>query len=292
MKAVVNAIKFFQAISDTGIRGKMTAKIFSGLLKMIHPRGKVIDDNLKLVYPESSEQWRKDIRRKCYEGLAWTLTEAIVLQKDTSKALEWVKRVKNKEIIDDLLKRKQGVIFLTAHFGNWELFGSWYAQYALMNHHRLHVVYQESHDEDLSRYIRQTRENSKMITIQKNISVLKMAHMLKNGEHFAILYDISGSGELVVPFMGRNATNMAGPAMLAMMTNVPVVPAFSSRIRPFEHEAEFFEPLKLPDKNEKMTHEERMKRIIFEMNKAIDTYVRRKPEQWFWLHRRWKNVTQ
>ena len=291
MKAAVNAIKFFQALSGTGIRGRMMSGFFSGLLKLIHPRSKVIDDNLKLAYPDSSEEWRKDIRRKCYESLAWTLTEALALQKDTSQVLNWIKHVKGKEIIDDLIRRKQGVIFLTAHIGNWELFGSWYAQYALMNNHRLHVVYQESHDEDISRYIRQTRENGKMIMIPKDISALKMSRMLRNGEHFAILYDVSGSGELVVPFMGHNATNMAGPAMLAMMTNVPVVPAFSSRMRPFEHEAEFFEPLKLPDKNEKMSHEERMKRIIFEMNKAIERYVRRKPEQWFWLHRRWKNVT-
>lgn len=291
MKAAISAIKFFQRLSGTGIRGKMMSGFLSGILKLIRPRAKVIDDNLKIAYPESSEQWRKDIRRKCYESLAWTLTEALALQKDTSQVLNWVKRVKGKEIIDDLLKQKQGVIFLTAHVGNWELFGSWYAQYAVKHNHRLHVIYQESHDEDISRYIRETRENGKMIMIPKDISAMKMARMLRNGEHFAILYDVSGSGKLIVPFMGHDATNMAGPAMLAMITGVPVVPAFSSRIRPFEHEAEFFEPLKLPDKNENLTHEERMKRIILEMNKAIESYVRRKPEQWFWLHRRWKNVT-
>ena len=291
MKAAVSAIKFFQALSGTGIRGRILQKFFSGLLKLIHPRAKVIDNNLKIAYPESTEQWRKDIRRKCYENLAWTLTEAFALQHDTSQALNWVKHVKGKEIIDDLIRRKQGVIYLTAHFGNWELFGSWYAQYTLMNNHRFHVVYQESHDEDVSRYIRQTRENGKMIMIPKDISVLKMARMLRNGEHIAVLYDVSGSGELVVPFMGHNATNMAGPALMAMMTGVPVVPAFTFRIKPFEHEAEFFEPLKLPDKNEKLSHEERMKKIILEMNKAIESVIRRRPELWFWLHRRWKNVT-
>ena len=288
MKAAVSAIKFVQVLSGTGIRGKMMSCFFSGLLKLIHPRAKVIDDNLKLVYSDSSEQWRKDIRRKCYESLAWTLTESLVLQKDTSQALNWVKSVKGQDIIDDLLRRKQGTIFITAHTGNWELFGSWYAQYALKHNHRLHVVYQESHDEDVSRYIRETRENGKMLMIPKDISVLKMAKMLRNGEHFAMLYDVSGSGELIVPFMGHNATNMAGPAMLAMMTNAAVVPAFSCRIKPFEHEAEFFEPLKLPDKNENLTHEERLRRIISEMNNAIESYIRRRPEQWFWLHKRWR----
>ena len=288
MKAAVSAIKFFQALSGTGIRGRMLQKFFSGLLKLIHPRAKVIDDNLKLVYPESTEQWRKDIRRKCYENLAWTLTEALALQKDTSQALNWVKHVKGKDIIDDLIRRKQGVIYLTAHFGNWELFGSWYAQYALMNNHRLHVVYKDSGDKDISDYIRQTRENGKMFTLSKDVSALKMAHMLKNGEHIAVLYDVSGTGKLIVPFMGHDATNMAGPALMSMMTNAPIVPAFMFRIRPFEHEAEFFEPLKLPDKNENLSHEERMKKIILEMNKAIESVIRRRPELWFWLHRRWR----
>lgn len=288
MKAAVSVIKFFQALSGTGIRGRILEKFFAGLLKLIHPRAKVIDDNLKLVYPESTEQWRKDIRRKCYENLAWTLTEALALQHDTSKAMEWVKSVKGKDIIDDLIRRKQGAIFLTAHFGNWELFGSWYAQYALMNNHRFYAVYKDSGDKDISDYIRQTRENGKMLMLPKDVSALKMAHMLKNGEHIAVLYDVSGTGKLIVPFMGHDATNMAGPALMSMMTDAPIVPAFMFRIRPFEHEAEFLEPLKLPDKNENLSHEERMKRIIFEMNKAIESVIRRRPELWFWLHRRWR----
>ncbi|MBQ7544068.1 MAG: lysophospholipid acyltransferase family protein [Synergistaceae bacterium] len=285
-KAAVRALKLFEAFASTGLRGKITASFFSGLLKLIHPRAKVIDDNLKIGYPDSPAQWRKDIRGQVYENIAWTVTELLVLQRDPSQAFEWVKKVHNQEIADDLIARKKGAIFLSGHFGNWELLSAWYAQYALQHGHKLSIISQEQHDPDISRYIEEMRRRFMVDFIPKESSVMKFAHLLKGGAHIALLNDIAGIGQVTVPFMGKDATNMPGPAVMAMLSGVPIVPVCIYRDAPFSHEVEFFEPVKMPDA--KLNHDERMRAIVLECNLAIERFIRKRPELWFWLHKRWR----
>ena len=284
--AAVRALRLFEKISGTGLRGKLTAKFFSGLLKLIHPRAKVIDENLKLAYPHSPEQWRKDIRSQVYENIAWTVTELLALQRDPAQAFKWVHKVRNMEIADELLADKHGVIFLSGHFGNWELLAGWYAQYALNHGHKLYIVTQEIHDQDISRYIERIRHNVKIELIPKTTSLHKFTHMLKNGAHIALLNDIAGSCEVMVPFMGHAATNMPGPAVMSMLSGAPIVPVFIYRDAPFEHEVEFLEPVKMPDKS--LSHDERMRSIILECNNVYESVIRRRPDLWFWLHKRWR----
>lgn len=286
MKAAVKAIKFFEKFADKGLRGKITQKFFSGLLKLIKPRGKLILKDLARVYPESSEKWRKEIRSKVYENLSWTLVETLVLQRDNSQAFDWIKSVKNIEIINDLMQQKRGALLLSGHFGNWELGASWLTQNAIKHGHKMYVIYQPIHDADIDKYLIDMRERYGMIMLDKNISVMKIAHLLKEGAHIILLNDISGKAELRVPFMGLDATNTPGAALMEMLTGVPVIPACIYRNAPFEHEIEFFEPLKFLQAKDR---EERLRLITLEMNKAIEKFIRRRPELWFWLHNRWKN---
>lgn len=285
-RAAVHAIKFFEKVSGTGLRGKLTAKFFSGLLKLIHPRAKVIDDNLLLAYPHSPKQWRKDIRGQVYENLAWTLTEVLAFQRDPAQAFQWVKKVHNIEILDDVIHSGKGALFMTGHFGNWELLGSWTAQYAAKHGKVFNVLYQELHDQDISRYIHETRERGKMAMLDKNASVMQLVRTLKKGAYVAFLNDVAGSWKVPVPFMGHEATNMPGPAVMAMLSGVPIVPAFIYRDAPFVHEVEFCEPVKMPDMS--LSHDERMRAIILECNNVYESVIRKRPDLWFWLHKRWR----
>lgn len=286
MKAAVKAIKFFETFADTGLRGKITQKFFSGLLTLTKPRAKVIDDNLKIAYPDSSEQWRKNLRSQVYTNLAWTITEILALQHDPAQAFDWIKTVNNEEILNYHLNNRKGAIFLTGHFGNWELFASWYAQKAKANGHELHIIVQEMHDPDISEYISKIRQNSKILLLPKELSVMKLAHMLKNGAHIALLNDIAGIGKVMVPFMGRDATNMPGPAVMSILSGASIIPCCIYRNAPFEHEIEFFAPVRIPDKS--FDNDTRMRKIILDYNATLEKFIRKRPELWFWLHKRWR----
>ena len=285
-KAAVRAIKLFEHLSDTGTRGRITQKFLSGLLKLIHPRGKVVDDNLRLAYPNSPKQWRKDIRSLMYENLAWTITEILALQREPSKIFDWIKSVKNIEIADKLIKSKRGAVFMSGHFGNWEIMAAWYAQYTKRRGRQMYVIAQAIHDEDVSEYIDGLRRNMGVDLMPSIYSVQKYAHLLKNGNHIALLNDVAGTNRMIVPFMGHDATNMPGPAIMAMLSGVPIVPVCIYRNAPFEHEIEFFPPIEMPDEN--LPHEERLRKIILDCNLAIENFIRKRPELWFWLHKRWR----
>ena len=285
MKAAVSAIKFFEKFSNTGLRGRITEKIFEILLRVIKPRGKLILENLERVYPHSSELWRKDIRSEVYKNLAWTLAETLALQRNQAQAWDWVK-VKNEKILNDLMRQNHGALLLSGHFGNWELGASWLTQNAIKHGHKMYVIYQAIHDKDIDEYLIKMREDYGLVMLDKNISVMKISHLLKDGAHIILLNDVSGESRLRVPFMGVDATNMPGPALMAMLSGCAVVPLCIFREAPFEHELEVFEPLEFPDiKN----HEERLNLITLEMNKAVEKFIRMRPSQWFWLHNRWKN---
>ena len=139
---------------------------------------------------------------------------------------------------------------------------------------------------DVWGYVREIRERSGQVLLPKKMSVQKYAHMLKDGMHLALLDDISGTGHMMVPFMGKNATNMPGPAIMALLSGVPVIPVSIYRIAPFEHEMFFLDPIKIPDKNE--NHEDRVKLTVQAINDALEILIRKHPEQWFWLHKRWR----
>ena len=285
-KAAVRAIKLFEHLSDTGTRGRITQKFLSGLLKLIHPRGKVVWENLRLAYPNSPQQWRKDIRSLMYENLAWTITEILALQRDPSQIFNWIKSVKNIEIVDKLINSKRGAVFMSGHFGNWEIMAAWYAQYTKRRGHQMYVIAQAIHDEDVSEYIDGLRRNMGVDLMPSIYSVQKYAHLLKEGNHIALLNDVAGTNRMIVPFMGHDATNMPGPAVMAMLSGVPIVPVCIYRNAPFEHEIEFFPPIEMPDEN--LPREERLRKIILDCNLAIENFIRKRPELWFWLHKRWR----
>lgn len=285
-KLAVNAIKLFEHLADTGIKGRITQKFLAGLLKMIRLRGKVVDDNLRLAYPEAPSQWRKDIRSAMYDNIAWTITEILALQRDPSQIFGWLKAVHNIEIADDLIDSRKGAVFLSAHFGNWEIMASWYGQYTKKRGHQMYVVAQGIHDRDISAYIDGLRNHMGFDLLPSDYSVQKYARLLKAGNHIALLNDVAGNGKMIVPFMGHDATNVPGPAVMAMLSGVPIIPVCIYRNAPFEHELEFFPPIDMPDSD--LPREERLRRIILECNLAIERFIRRRPELWFWLHKRWR----
>ncbi|MBR1487135.1 MAG: lysophospholipid acyltransferase family protein [Synergistaceae bacterium] len=255
------------------------------MLRTIKPRGELILENLQRVYPDSSEIWRKDLRTKVYKNLAWTITETLAMYHDYKKVFDWVK-VPRANILNDLMQKNRGALLLSGHFGSWELGASWLTQNAIKHGTKMYVIYQTIHDPDIDKYLIEAREQYGLIMIDKGFSVMKIAHLLKSGAHIILLNDVSGESRLRLPFLGVEATNMPGPALMAMLSGCEVVPVCISRNSPFNNEIEVFEPLVFPEiKN----HEERLSTITLEMNKAVEKIIRHRPEQWFWLHNRWKN---
>jgi KDO2-lipid IV(A) lauroyltransferase len=230
------------------------------------------------------------VRRHLYEHLGWTVTEILALQRDPAQSLSWVEEVRGVRYIEDSLKEKKGTLFVSAHYGNWELLAAWYAQYLKnkQDSRDFYIVSQNTRDRDIAALIEKYRKNSGIRLLPKQTSTLEMVKLLKSGGHVALLSDISWSGGIVLPFMGHDCTHATGPAILATLASVPLIPITIYRKGPFHHAVEVFPPLSVPKEIDRLR---RLTLLTSSIGAAIETMIEPRPEFWFWLHNRWKNAT-
>jgi KDO2-lipid IV(A) lauroyltransferase len=286
VKAAAWALEGLRVLTRPGCRASCVASLLCSILKIFSPRGKRILSNLALVYPDSGGAWRRETRRRLYEHLGWMVTEILALQRNPAQALGWVEEVRGAERVEEVLAEKKGLLFLSGHYGNWELLAAWYAQYMKKRGmDGFYIVSQEMRDKDISRLLARYRLNAGIKLLPKNTPVPEIVRLLKSGKHIAALADISWLGGIVLPFMGHPCTHTAGPAALGILASVPIVPVAIYRRGPFRHAVEFFPPLAVPEEKNRRLRVEAMTR---EVGAALERMIAPQPELWFWLHNRWK----
>ncbi|MEE8574724.1 MAG: lysophospholipid acyltransferase family protein, partial [Thermodesulfobacteriota bacterium] len=180
------------------------------------------------------------------------------------------------------LKRGKGLMFSTAHFGNWELM----AAYCGLRGYPLAVVARRQKMDVFERYISWVRARSGNVVVEKKKSMRKLMRMLKDNGILGILMDhnVTRSEGVFVDFLGTPASTNKGPALLAVKMEVPVVPAFIVR-EGRGHKIVIGDEVHLVSTGDKDSDiVENTRRIIGPINDII----RRYPEQWFWVHRRWR----
>jgi KDO2-lipid IV(A) lauroyltransferase len=171
---------------------------------------------------------------------------------------------------------------LTAHFDNWELLGASLA----LNGYPLNVVAREVRSEKLQQLVKAHREAVGMKVIYRGASLKSGLRCLKRNEILAILADVDTKSDGVfVDFFGRLAYTPIGPVAIALKTQALIVPAFIIRQPDDSHRVVIEKPLKLQITGQK--------NIDIQVNtqlftKVIESYVRRYPTQWIWMHPRFK----
>ena len=182
------------------------------------------------------------------------------------------------------LAQGRGAIVITAHAGNWEYTVLGYSlQYGPAG-----VVGRElDHPwgRFLARYLRQRGGN---VMVDKQRGLKGILGQLKLNRPVGIVIDqnTTTEGGLLVDFFGHPARTTPVAAVLARHRDIPVLPAFSRRLPGGRHLQAIFPPL--PMKKTKDAQADILEHLRAQ-NRALEAWVRTCPEQWLWLHRRWKN---
>jgi KDO2-lipid IV(A) lauroyltransferase len=198
---------------------------------------------------------------------------------------EDVKRYFNIEGLSHIKKayeKNKGVLTLTAHFGNWELLALIAAQTGLPTN----IVFRPLDFLPLDQVFLKLRSRFGAHLIPSAHSMRKILSCLKKGEAVALLMDqnVDWYEGVFVDFFGRRACTNKGMALLALKTEAPVVPVFLVRNKS-GFKAEIGPELSLIKTGDKTKDIEANTQ---QYNEAIEAFVRRYPEQWFWVHQRWK----
>jgi KDO2-lipid IV(A) lauroyltransferase len=198
----------------------------------------------------------------------------------------WV-RVENSEIPIRAHGQGKGLLLLTGHFGNWEV-----ATVAGMNqfpqYRRLfHFVRRPLKPLWLNDFITRRFQRSGFGTLAKRGSLDSILELLANGAILVYVLDqhAGGNDGITVDFLGHPAGTFKSLAILALNTAAPVIPAYCWRESDGTHVLRFEEPLPLIECDD---ISEAIRQNTRSYNAALESMLLRHPEQWIWMHRRWK----
>lgn len=218
-----------------------------------------------------------DIVRRMYEHLGTMIGEMALTERlARSGKLRDVVAIENRDIFEEARARRKGVILALGHLGNWETCGVAFGMYI----GEVHSVARPLDNVFLNRYLERFRKQTGQRLIHKDNAARAMLDVLRKKGTLAILFDQDARHEGVfAPFFGRPASTVKSPAVLALRYGSPIVP-----LNIFRENGRLYLRFTPPIEPEGHTVES----LTAECNRRLEEFIRQHPEQWFWLHRRWK----
>ena len=233
-------------------------------------RKKDIFTNLNLAFPEKTEEEKKLIAKKVYKNFARNLVEFIENKKLSKEEL--LKKVEFKGF-ENLT---YPVIFVTAHFGNWEIlpiaFGSKFA--------KLNIVYRKLDNEKLNKEIVESRKRFNVEVIEKKGALKNLMAALKRKENIGLLVDQNTAENegIETTFFGKKVLQTPSAAFFSKKFNMPIAMAFA-----------------LPKKDKweiiikDIFYTKDIQESVDRQSKVIEEMVREYPDEYYWFHKKFKH---
>ena len=240
--------------------------------------------NLNLAFPESSEGAREQILRGMIRQIGWMAGEFSQFPKYTAANISRIVEIDGAEHFDTAQRRGKGVLFLTGHMSAWELAPFAHALYGHPLHFLVRPVANARVDELINRY----RCLSGNRPIEKNRSARAILKVLADGGTVGILADTNTSLEegVFADFFGRPASTTSGLARIALRTGAAVIPGFLMwDAAQKKYRLQFGPALDLVRTGDEDSD---VRENTARFTAVIEAYVRRHPDQWLWVHKRWK----
>jgi KDO2-lipid IV(A) lauroyltransferase len=281
--AAWSGVKFLGALPRSVAR--FVGVAFAGIAFLLRPRlRRTAMFNLTMAFPDWSDAKRRQVVRGMVRQVGWMVGEFSQFPKYTRENIDRIVILDGFENFDAARRRGKGVLFLTGHMSAWEL-----APFAHALHgYPLHFLVRPIANRRVDALIDGYRCRSGNRPIDKNRSARAILKVLGDSGTVGILMDHNAIPEesVFVDFFGIPASTSSGLARVALRTDAAVVPGFLSwdegrrkyRLR-FQPAVELIRTA-----NEESDVVENTARFT----RVIEDYVRTYPDQWLWLHKRWK----
>jgi len=272
-----------------GSLARAVGAVVARILLVIAPRlRKTAEFNLQLAFPGWSDAQRQATIRGMTRSLGWMAAEFARMPRYKRQNIQEVIVLDGNENFLEGQRRGKGVLFLTAHIGAWELSSYAHALYG----YPLHYMARPLDNAPLDALVNRYRGLSGNAPIFKNESARAMLKILKDAGTIGILADQNTMPQegVFVDFFGTRACTTAGMARVALHTGAAVVPGYAVWDAALKkYRLRFEPPLELVRTGD-------TERDIAENTqlfaKVTEDIVRKYPEQWVWIHARWKTRPQ
>lgn len=240
--------------------------------------------SLRIAWPEKTEAELETLARDCLRHIGRSVMEMVCIEQFDARRhelVEWDPAAR--AAMDAALAEGKGVVFVTGHFGNWELL----ARYVALEGYPAAVIGKELSDHRTTALVERFRASGKLRVIWRGHSgaAKEMLRALKSNSILGILIDQDTKVQSVwVPFFGKLAKTPRAAADLAIrMGSVPML-GFCTRVGPLRYRITM-ERVPLPT----VEGEEGVRSLTATLTTGIESQIRAHPEQWAWMHQRWKS---
>ncbi len=288
MKEWIEYAAVWVILKGLGVLPRPLARSFaSAMMRFFYallPRlRKTAEINLRIAFPDWSDDRGKKVIRGMLRNLGWMAAEFVRLPKYSKENIEETVALDGHENFLEGQRRGKGVLYLTGHIGAWELSSFAHALYGFP----LHYMARRIDNPRIDALVNSYRCLPGNRPIFKNESARVMLKVLKDAGTIGILADQNTMpGEAVfVDFFGKQASTTTGIARVALHTDAAVVPGYAVWDESLgKYRLRFEPPIELIRTGD-------MERDVVEntqrFTKVIEDIIRKYPDQWVWVHRRW-----
>lgn len=261
-------------------------KILGEIIYLILARHrKVALESLAIAFPDYSAKRRKEITKEFFILMAKGGLELLYYLNNTGKIKQAIE-IQGKENLDRALARKKGVILVSAHYGNFPLMSLRLADCG----YPVNIVARPMRDKYAEAHFHSLRSSIGVKTISaypRKACVLGIIKALAAGEIVIIQMDQNfGTGGVWVDFFGKLAATPTGPVVLSMRTQAALVPSYIYQRKDKRHLLRILPEEELVLGKNK---EETILKNVSHFTKIIESWIKARPQEWSWIHRRWKS---
>ena len=276
-------IFFFLLFKLLGLRiSSLLGGIILYLYGCFSKRNLVVKKNILRVFPNISSRELNSIISKMWFHFGRVVGEYPNLNKIKLGKKENI-IVENEENLINPLKKYPNCLFFSAHIGNWELTSKLLTQRGF----KINFIYRAPNNHLVDKILRKIRLGYGVGLIKKGNQGAKQCLKILNSEggHIGMLIDQKMNDGISTKFFGGAVKSPSAIAKFALKFNCPIIPAVCFRENSTNFRISYSKPIS-PYKLKRIGNEEE---IMNYLNKYVEIWIKKKPEQWIWFHNRWNN---
>ncbi len=260
------------------LSSKFSGKIFETIGPLFRSK-KIIYENIKRAMPEINTENLKRITKLMWNNYGKIFAEYMFIKKFRKGNLSSKIIIDGQEILEEIKKNKEQVVFISGHLSNFELMAlhleksgiNLAAIYRPLNNFYLNPLMEKIREKYICKY-----------QIKKGIGgIKKLIRLKKKNYSTALMIDQRVSEGILSKFFKHEALTTTVPAKLVKKFNIPVVPVYIDRIEGLNFKITIKKPIFFSNLKS-------VKDITDELNLELENMVMKKPENWIWSHNRWK----
>ena len=251
----------------------ISQNLASILFNYIPKRKNTALKNLKIAFPDKSDEWINTTLKKCYSFFTYNFLQFLAFPFDpNSIEIEVV----GKKYLNNAINENSGTVLVSAHFGSWEILGYWFG----INNYPLVGIAQKQKNKGANLFFEEKRQLSGIKQVYRKSSMDSLYEILNANKILGLVSDQDARGKGVfVDFFNKPASTHKGAALFHLNTNASLIFGICVQKNIGKYLIEF-----IPINPKKKSTED----ITQLYTTIIEQSIKKYPEQYFWFHNRWK----